>query len=57
MGLFNANMREIKETLYFFEKPFIVNTSKYEQVFGTDTTPHELAIAETMDWFRNRSQK
>lgn len=57
MGLFNANMREIKETLYLFEKPFIVNTSKYEQAFGRDTTPHKLGIAETMDWFRNRSQK
>jgi len=57
MGLFNANMREIKETLYLFEKPFIVNTSKYEQAFGTDTTPHEQAIAETMDWFRDRSPK
>ncbi|WP_218652928.1 MULTISPECIES: NAD-dependent epimerase/dehydratase family protein [unclassified Paenibacillus] len=52
MGLFNANMKEIKETLYLFEKPFIVNTSKYEQAFGTDTTPHELAIAETLDWFK-----
>ncbi|WMT43169.1 hypothetical protein RE628_13405 [Paenibacillus sp. D2_2] len=55
MALFNANMREIKEMLYLFEKPFMVDSSKYEKVFGTDTTPHELAITETMAWFKNRS--
>lgn len=54
LALFNPDMREIKEMLYLFEKPFIVDTTKYEKTFGLDTTPHELAIAETLDWFRNR---
>lgn len=54
LALFNPDMREIKEMLYLFEKPFIVDTTKYEKAFGLNTTPHELAIAETLDWFKNR---
>ncbi|GAA0361873.1 NAD-dependent epimerase/dehydratase family protein [Bacillus horti] len=56
LSLFNANMREIKEMLYLFEEPFLVDTSKYEKVFGRDVTPHEVAIKETMEWFKHHQR-
>jgi len=57
LSLFNANMREIKEMLYLFEEPLVVNTSKYEKMFGKDTTPHEQAVAETMAWYQSLSDQ
>ena len=52
MGLFNPIMRELKEMLYEFEKPYIVDHSKYKNIFGEDTTPHREAIRQTLDWYR-----
>jgi nucleoside-diphosphate-sugar epimerase len=58
MGLFNPVMREVKEMIYQFEMPFIVDHSEYDRVFGDFTpTPHEEAIRETMAWFRERMGK
>ncbi|MBO2942667.1 NAD-dependent epimerase/dehydratase family protein [Paenibacillus sp. F411] len=52
MSLFNANMRELKEMLYLYEHPFVVDSSKYERAFGKLTTPHHQAVLETMNWFK-----
>ncbi|MGG6314348.1 SDR family oxidoreductase [Paenibacillus macerans] len=57
LSLVNADMREIKEMLYMFEMPFIVDHGKYEAAFGAKTTPHEEAIRETVEWFRKRGQQ
>jgi len=56
MGLFMPMMRELVEMLYEFEEPFVVAHSKYEQCFGTDTTPHREAIRRTLDWYRQHPQ-
>jgi nucleoside-diphosphate-sugar epimerase len=55
MSWFNSQMRDALEVLYQFEKPFIVDHSKYEKTFGADPTPNEDAIAQTLDWFRENS--
>lgn len=52
LGLFNANLREFKEMMYEFEEPYIVDHSQYQAAFGSETTPHEAAIAETAAWYR-----
>jgi len=52
LALFSPMMRELKEMLYEFEEPFIVDHSKYERAFGSDTTPHREAIRQTLEWFR-----
>ncbi len=57
MAMFNADMREIKEMLYLYERPFVVNHSKYEQTFGAVVTPHEQAVRETMDWFKEQASR
>jgi nucleoside-diphosphate-sugar epimerase len=52
MGLFNPMMRELQEMLYEFEKPYIVDDSKYRKTFGGEHTPHRDAIRLTLDWYR-----
>ena len=52
LGLFNPNLREFKEMMYEFEEPYIVDHSQFEAAFGSDVTPHEQAIAETVAWYR-----
>lgn len=54
LGLFNPILRELKEELYQFQQPFIVDHGKYARVFGTQITPHEEAIRQTLEWFRGR---
>jgi len=48
-------MREVKEVLYEFERPFVVDHGKYERVFGSNPTPHREGIERTLQWFRQRS--
>ncbi len=57
MGLFSPMMRELAEMLYEFEEPFVVDHSKYDRSFGTDTTPHREAIRRTLDWYRQHPQQ
>ncbi len=52
VGLFNSDVREIKEVLYQFEDPFVVDSSLFESTFGMTATPLEEAIPATVDWFR-----
>ncbi len=55
VGLFSPFVREVVETVYQFEKPFISDASKYEGTFGPfSPTPHEEAVARTAAWFRER---
>lgn len=52
LALLNAEMREIKEMLYQFEQPFVVDHSKFASRFGATVTPHEQAIEKTLEWYR-----
>ena len=54
LGLFNPMIKEVKETMYEWEHPYIVDHSKFEQTLGADVTPHEVAIKETVAWYRQR---
>jgi nucleoside-diphosphate-sugar epimerase len=51
-GLFIPAARESVEMMYEFEKPFVVDSSKFERTFGMRATPMSLAIAETVEWYR-----
>jgi nucleoside-diphosphate-sugar epimerase len=54
-GLFNPLLRELRETLYQFERPFVSDASKFERAFGPfEPTPHQEALTPTVDWFRRR---
>lgn len=51
-GLFDSQIWEAREVLYQFEDPFIMDTSKFETVFGGEVTPYDVAIHETLEWHR-----
>lgn len=52
LGLFNRSIRETVEMLYEFEKPFVVDSSKFESAFRVTATPLDDAIATTVASFR-----
>jgi nucleoside-diphosphate-sugar epimerase len=53
LGLFNPGIRETIEMLYEFEKPFVVDHSKFEKAFGEHATPLREAIGDTVRWYRS----
>ncbi|MBL4774978.1 MAG: NAD-dependent epimerase/dehydratase family protein [Mariprofundus sp.] len=55
LGFFHAMIRELKETMYTWEQPHIVDHNKFAQAFGIDVTPHAIAIRETLAWYRRKS--
>jgi nucleoside-diphosphate-sugar epimerase len=57
LGLFNPMLRELAETSYQFDQPFILDTSKYQTTFGTVGTPLADAAAATVAWYRTRPGK
>jgi nucleoside-diphosphate-sugar epimerase len=55
VGVFDPLVRELNETLYQFERPFVSDASKFEGAFGPfEPTSHRDAVRRTVDWFRNR---
>jgi len=52
VGLFNGTVRELKEMLYEFEEPFVVDDSRFEAAFGSPATPLADAIDATLAWYR-----
>ena len=51
-GLFIPAARESVEMLYEFEKPFVVDSNKFERTFGVAATPIGEAIKATVAWCR-----
>ena len=45
-GLFSPRAREAVEVLYQFERPFIMDASKFEHTFGATVTPHREAVRQ-----------
>jgi len=51
-GLFIPAAREMIEMAYEFEKPFIVDSSKFINAFGNNATSQDTAVKETIAWYR-----
>ncbi len=51
-GLFIPEARESVEMMYEFEKPFVVDSSKFEKTFGMKATPLPVALRETSAWYK-----
>jgi nucleoside-diphosphate-sugar epimerase len=51
-GLFIPAARETVEMMYEFEKPFVVDASKFIRAFGDCSTPLEQTVKETIAWYR-----
>jgi nucleoside-diphosphate-sugar epimerase len=56
-GFFIPEARESVEMMYEFEKPFVVDASKFVQAFGDIATPHAQAVKETLAWYREHLRK
>jgi nucleoside-diphosphate-sugar epimerase len=56
-GLFIPEAKESVEMMYEFEKPFIVDSSKFEKTFGMKATPMKEAIKETVTWYKSHPHK
>jgi nucleoside-diphosphate-sugar epimerase len=55
-GLVNPLLRELNETLYQFEQPFVSDASKFRAAFGAfEPTPHRTGVRRTVDWFRRQT--
>jgi len=52
VGLFNPTVRELREMLYEFEAPFVLDGSAMESSFGLVATPFVQRIEETLAWVR-----
>lgn len=54
-GLFNPQLRELKEMLYEFDRDFVVDSTQFEAAFGIRATPLEAALTRTLAWFRDEA--
>jgi nucleoside-diphosphate-sugar epimerase len=55
-GVFDPRARESAEMLYQWERPFVLDASKFQRAFGPlEPTPHQQAVATTVAWFRDRT--
>jgi len=52
MGLINPMAREFSELSYQFDRPFVVDTSKYTATFGGAPTALREALARSVAWYR-----
>jgi nucleoside-diphosphate-sugar epimerase len=55
LGLASPMMRGLAEMSYQFDQPFVLDTSKYQSVFGAAGTPLAAAVAATIAWYRTRT--
>ena len=55
-GVFDPRARESAEMLYQWERPFVVDASRFQRAFGPfEPTPHPQAVATTVAWFQQRA--
>ena len=54
LGLVNPMMRSLAEMAYEFEEPFVLDTTKYQSMFGSAGTRLDTAITQTIAWYRTR---
>ncbi len=56
LGHFQADTAEVAEMLYLFERPLLVSHRAFEEAFGAHPTPHEDALARTLEWYGQHPQ-
>lgn len=47
-------LKEMREMVYEFKQPYVVDDSAFKAAFGDLSTPRAVAISETLDWLRQR---
>jgi len=54
-GVFSAQLRELKETRYQFDRPFVLDSSACTATFGIEATPLDEALAAVAEYARRGS--
>jgi nucleoside-diphosphate-sugar epimerase len=54
MGLFVPTVREVHETMYQFNQPFVMDSSAMTETFGLTPTSLEASLDATIAWFKGR---
>lgn len=58
LGLFNADLRAVREVRWLFEEPSLLDDGKFRERFPEFAyTPHEEGIPRTVEWFRERDAR
>lgn len=57
VGLFSPGVREMKDMMYEFVEPFVVDDTDFRRAFGNGVTSHEQGIRETVAWYRARTER
>ncbi|MGH2577478.1 MAG: NAD-dependent epimerase/dehydratase family protein, partial [Actinomycetota bacterium] len=55
-ALFNPTIRAVREQLYQSERPWVVDSGKFERAFGWHATPLPEAVHATVAWFRDNAR-
>jgi nucleoside-diphosphate-sugar epimerase/mannose-6-phosphate isomerase-like protein (cupin superfamily) len=53
----NPMVREVRAVGYQLDRPFVVDSSAFEETFGVRATPLEEALATTVAWYRARARE
>ena len=53
LGLFNPVMRELSNTAYQFNKPFVMSDEKSRKTFGLQPKPWDLVIGDLVSKYKN----
>ena len=53
MGVFSPDMRDLAETMYQFEHPFVMDSTASQAALGLTPTPLQEAAAATVAWWRD----
>lgn len=56
-SLFVPVLREVREMLYQFERPYVVDSSKFVKAFGNLHTPMEEALRQTLEWYQRQTRQ
>lgn len=52
IGVVSGEMRELAETSYMFTRPFVLDSSRSEELLGLSPTPLDVGIKATTEWWR-----
>jgi nucleoside-diphosphate-sugar epimerase len=55
LGIFVPMIRELQETVYQFNSPFVMDSAAMQSTFGLTPTSLDASLIDTVDWYRARS--
>lgn len=57
LGVFSVDMRELVEMLYQFERPFVMDSSRSQELLGLEPTPLPDAAEATVAWWQDAARQ